>query len=38
MLGLLRVERENDDNAYSSPLLRTNLRLPEDLELLTLEE
>ena len=34
-LGLLRVEREDDDNAYSSPLLRTNLGLPKKLELIT---
>ncbi len=34
-LGLLRVEREDDDNAYSSPLLRTNLGLPKNLELIT---
>ncbi len=34
-LGLLSVEREDDDNAYSSPLLRTNLGLPKKLELVT---
>ncbi len=34
-LGLLRVEREDDDNAYSSPLLRTNLGLAKNLELVT---
>ncbi len=34
-LGLLGVEREDDDNAYSSPLLRANLGLPRHLELIT---
>jgi hypothetical protein len=34
-LGLLRVEREDHDNAYSSPLLRVNLGLPKNLELIS---
>lgn len=34
-LGLLGVEREDDDNGYSSPLLRINLGLPKNLELIT---
>ncbi len=34
-LGLLGIEREDDDNAYSSPLLRANLGLPRHLELIT---
>jgi hypothetical protein len=34
-LGLLLVEREDDDNAYSSPLLRMNVGLPKNLELIT---
>ena len=32
-LGLLRVERERSDTTYSSPLLRLNLGLPRNLEL-----
>ncbi len=34
-LGLLRVERETSDTAYSSPLLRLNLGMPCNLELIS---
>ncbi len=34
-LGLLSVEREDDNNAYLSPLLRVNLGLPKNLELIS---
>jgi hypothetical protein len=34
-LGALRVERENGDNTYTSPLLRVNLGLFEHLELVS---
>jgi hypothetical protein len=32
-LGLIRTEHERPDTAYSSPLLRWNLGLPQNLEL-----
>jgi len=34
-LGLLRIEREVQQNAYSSPLLRLNFGLPSNLELVS---
>ncbi len=34
-LGLLRVEREDGDGAYASPLLRANLGLSEDVEIIS---
>lgn len=34
-LGLLRVEREDHDDTYSTPLLRANLGLVENLELVS---
>ncbi len=34
-LGLLGIERDDNDNAYSSPLLRVNLGLPKNLELIS---
>lgn len=34
-LGLARIEREDQENAYASPLLRMNLGLPADLELIS---
>jgi hypothetical protein len=34
-LGLLRVQREGDETTYSSPLLRVNLGLPADTEIVT---
>jgi hypothetical protein len=34
-LGLLRVEREDHDSHYTSPLLRVNLGIPHDLELIS---
>ena len=34
-LGLIRTEHERHDTAYSSPLLRVNLGLPQNLELIS---
>jgi hypothetical protein len=34
-LGLLRIAREDHDNAYESPLLRINLGLPRSFELVS---
>lgn len=34
-LGFVRVEREDQENAYASPLLRMNLGLPRNLELIS---
>ncbi len=34
-LGLVEVERQSQKNAYASPLLRMNLGLPHNVELLT---
>lgn len=34
-LGVVRVEREDQENAYASPLLHLNLGLPRNLELIS---
>jgi hypothetical protein len=34
-LGLVRIERDGDSNEYASPLLRANLGLPGNLELVS---